>query len=262
MEYGFLRSVESLERKFPGQKIIICFDTKNNKKKEKYPERYKANRTKMKDKFYERLNELQNFLLNFWDSAWQEGEEADDVMYSIAKNTEEVVYLYSNDNDLLQCINETTFVLKSHESSLYIWDEEKVKEKYGVPPELLVMLRSFVGDSSDNLDGVPRIQKRILVDAIYYALANGWTEPEHIAEHVIDYTSWSPAMLIKLHEFSRSGLWAENYELMKLQECEYVYAEQKLTEEYVVLKLKEWEIGSLNLCKPYSGQLVDSESEF
>ena len=118
MEFGFLRSIESLERKFPEHKIIICFDTKYNKKKAVCG-RYKANRSKMSDTFYQRLRELQKFLTNFWVIAHMDGEEADDVMYTLAQDQKGIVYLYSNDNDLLQCVTDKIMVLKSHESNLY-----------------------------------------------------------------------------------------------------------------------------------------------
>lgn len=267
MEFGFLRSIESLKRKFPEHKIIICFDTKNNRKRDACA-RYKANRSKMKDTFYQRLRELQKFLSNFWDLAWQDGEEADDVMYTLAqKRGKKVTYLYSNDNDLLQCVTDKIFVLKSHESTLYIWDEDKVEEKYGVPPGLLVLFRSFVGDKSDNLDGVPRIQKKILADAIHHAIrimgpATVYSDPEKVADHLCFYTSWSTNMAIKIADFVSSGLWAENYELMRLVKCEVTVTSLLLNEEHVIAKLQEWEIGSLDLCKKYAKNLVSKESEF
>lgn len=261
MEYGFLRSVESLERKFPTEKIVICFDTKENNKRTEGG-RYKANRSKMTSTFYERLSVLQSFVNCFWDISYLLGVEADEIMYSIALKQKENVYLYTNDNDLLQCVGDNISVLKSHESSLYVWDEDKVREKYGVEPRLLALFRSFVGDKSDNLDGVPRIQKKILSDAIYRAEDKGWKTPEEIAEFVIDYQGWSTNMLIKIHQFVRSGLWKENYELMHLVDCEYNYLKLQMDEDFVIEKLKYWEIGSLNLCKPYKELLVSKESEF
>lgn len=262
MEYGFLRSVESLIRKFPGHQIIICFDTKHNRKR-KSCARYKANRSKMKDTFYQRLNELQKFLSNFWKLAKMDGEEADDVMYTLAHTLDDtkICYLYSNDNDLLQCVTDKIFVLKSHESSLYIWDADHVEEKYGVPPELLVLFRSFVGDNSDNLDGVSRIQKRVLADAIMYANNNGCQNLELFANNLCFYTAWSTNMAIKIADFVSSGLWKENYELMKLQKCEVVITDLLLNKDHVIKKLQEWEIGSLDLCKPYKLDLVQ-KSEF
>lgn len=256
MEFGFLRSVESLKRKFPEHQIIICFDTKNNRKR-KACSRYKANRPKMKDSFYQRLSQLQKFLSNFWNLAMMDGEEADDVMFTLAQEfvaNDQVIYLYSNDNDLLQCVTDKIFVLKSHESTLYVWDAYKVEEKFGVRPELLVLFRSFVGDKTDNLKGVPRIQKKILADAIHY-----WIKTPN---EIFKYSAWSSNMSQKIEEFIRSGLWAENYELMKLVKCEVVITSLLLNEKHVIKKLQEWEIGSLDLCKDYKANLVSEESEF
>ena len=267
MEYGFLRSVEMLVRKFPEHEIIICFDTANNRKKTEGG-RYKVNRSKMKDTFYQRLTELQKFLNNYWDLAWQDGEEADDVMYTLGSTYHKIsgdltpVYLYSNDNDLLQCVTDKVFVLKSHESSLYMWDADKIEDKYGLPPCLLVLYRSFIGDPSDNLSGVPRIQKKILVEAILSALDCGCKEPREIADNIKNFSMWSSGIYIKLHDFISSGLWRENYDLMKLEVCDYQYFEAKKNKDHIIEKLRFWEIGSLDMCKEFAADLVDPESEF
>ena len=261
MEFGFLRTMESLQRKFPDDKIIICFDTKRNFKREKSA-RYKANRTGTDSSFYKRMKVLQSFLLNFWDLAWQEGEEADDVMYSLAAKADEVVYLYSNDNDLLQCVGDSIFVIKSHESQLFVWDVDRVEEKFFVPPKWVPMFRSFVGDASDNLDGVPRIQKRILADAILGAVHNDITDTEIIAGYVSNYGAWSANMQIKIKQFIDSGDWTENYELMYLREVEYQYFSKDglMDEDGVIELLKRWEIFSLDMCKDF--KLIEPESEF
>jgi hypothetical protein len=261
MEFGFLRSVESLQRNYPDQKIIICFDTSHNKKREMCKE-YKADRKPGTGDFYVRIEELKKFLNCFWDLAWQYGEEADDVMYSISCKAEEVVYLLSNDNDLLQCIGDSVFVLKSHESSLYTWDAVSVKEKYCIDPDWLVMLRSFVGDKSDNLDGVPRIQKKVLANAIYDSVEKGIRDPNSIAEIMCGYTSWSVSMAEQILKFYTCGKWKRNYDLMLLQEVPYEYHVAEMNEELVVQKLKWWEINSLDLCKRYKDQLIDKDSEF
>ena len=266
LEYGFLRSIEFLERKFPTHKIIICFDTKRNFKRENH-KRYKSGRSTMEGTFYTRLGALQRFLSSFWDMAWQEGIEADDVMYTIAKDASEEAIIYSNDNDLLQCVDDEKriTVLKSHDSNLYRYDEAQVEEKFGVGVKHLVMLRSFLGDSSDSLKGVGRIQRSKLIEAIMLAeYKHELTDPATIAFSIPQYTGWSPNMQMKIESFIERGLWAGNYELMKLQEVPITYT-TKLAEpddDYILKMLLEWEIGSLKLCAPYKEKLVDPESEF
>jgi hypothetical protein len=258
---------------------VICFDTKNNKKRDS-SKRYKANRSgdvEAKGNFYARLTVLQEFLNNFWDLAWEDGEEADDVIHTLAlessANGKEVL-IYSNDNDLLQCVDDKAKikVLKSHESSLYVYDEAKVQEKYGVPLFLLVLYRSFVGDKSDNLDGVPRIQKKKLADALLTMIARlgrigsdgELLNPIEVATAIHRHTSWSVGMSMKISDFILEGLWKENYDLMKLQTCpvEYFIKHREVDEKFVVEKLIEWEIGSLRLCEPYKQHLVADDAEF
>jgi DNA polymerase-1 len=266
MEFATLRSLEYIQGKYPEHKIVICFDTRKNNKRDKCA-RYKSERSLMSAKFYERLSKLQLFLRQFWDLAWCEGEEADDVIYTLARRNvgKESTIIYSNDNDLLQCVNDEDeiTVLKSHESNLYRYDEAKVQEKYGVPVEHLVMFRSFVGDSSDNLKGVPRILKTKLADAIFRAVDIGCDDIDVIAYMMPQYTGWSYNLQIKIEAFLDSGRWRENYDLMLLRDVHVFYAEQATKfEEFIIETLRRWEIGSLRLCEPYKAELVDPELEF
>jgi DNA polymerase-1 len=92
------------------------------------------------------------------------GFEADDIMGTLAKRAEQQgfqVVLVTGDKDMLQLVNPNISVLRMHRGEEYIYDETKVLEKYGVPPNKFPDLVGLMGDSSDNIPGVPGIGEKI-----------------------------------------------------------------------------------------------------
>jgi DNA polymerase-1 len=96
--------------------------------------------------------------------------EADDLLYSLAKKFEksavEKVYIYSGDDDLLQAVSEKVVVIRKWESSprtpLEVLGISYVKEKYGVSPDRFPFYKMIVGDTSDNIPGLPRFPRLLL----------------------------------------------------------------------------------------------------
>ncbi|HZQ29792.1 MAG TPA: 5'-3' exonuclease H3TH domain-containing protein, partial [Patescibacteria group bacterium] len=91
-----------------------------------------------------------------------DGLEADDVIGTIsekAKETGHLVYILTGDRDMLQLVNGKAKVLAPFKgiSEMTLYDEAKVKEKYGVSPSEFVELKALMGDSSDNYPGVSGI---------------------------------------------------------------------------------------------------------
>lgn len=153
MEYGALKLLKGLRKRLnasDSQKMILCFDSYSEKKKK--DSLYKANRKVKSEEFYKRINRLSEILKNIYYWCISQGIEADELIYSIARHTpNEVNYIYTNDSDLLQAVNENTVVVKSHASLLFFWDKAKIKAKYKVRPSMFALLKTLMGDPSDNL---------------------------------------------------------------------------------------------------------------
>jgi DNA polymerase I len=89
------------------------------------------------------------------------GFEADDLMGTLARKAAEEgfkVILVSSDKDLLQLVGESVLVL--HPSRGELLDREGVKRSFGVYPEQVVDVLALMGDSSDNVPGVPGIGEK------------------------------------------------------------------------------------------------------
>ncbi|MBX3119765.1 MAG: DNA polymerase I [Fimbriimonadaceae bacterium] len=93
------------------------------------------------------------------------GYEADDIVGTISKEAESKgydTYIVTGDNDQLQLVDEYVNVLttKVGVSDLLVYTPEKVLEKFGVPPINVPDWKAIVGDSSDNIPGVPGIGEK------------------------------------------------------------------------------------------------------
>lgn len=97
------------------------------------------------------------------------GYEADDIIGSLAKkiSKETQTVIVSPDKDLAQLVNENTFLLKKkkarEDKSYVLFDAKKVKEDYGVSPELIPDWLTLVGDIADGLPGLNKVGPKTAV---------------------------------------------------------------------------------------------------
>ena len=110
------------------------------------------------------------------------GYEADDLLGTFAKmaNGQGIeAYILTGDRDSLQLIGDSTTVLLATNNESVKFDRAAFVEKYGVQPEQFVDVKSLMGDSSDNIPGVPGVGEKTALklisefgslDALYAAL--------------------------------------------------------------------------------------------
>lgn len=94
-----------------------------------------------------------------------DGFEADDLLGTMARQAREAgmeVVIVTGDTDALQLVGPGVTVLTSRKgfTDTVLYDEEGVRERYGVDPPKLVELKALKGDSSDNIPGVPGIGEK------------------------------------------------------------------------------------------------------
>lgn len=259
LEFGTLRTLESLQKKYPEQQVVLCLDSARSCRRERCPS-YKANRVRvLDDNYYVRLKAFMKFLRAVYHTAEKHGFEADDVMYALSRTYVGPHLIYTNDHDLLQAVNdaEVVAVLRSFKSELFVWDEAKVREKYDLPPELLPEYFAFIGDKGDNVTGVLRISREYLRDLIRWAHENDLSRHRMCDE--IKNAEWSPKLKERVIEFVDSGKFEENYQLIKLRIRSDVKIKKPTNDdEYVTERLKRWDVHTLELCKKHG---LDIENE-
>ncbi|MDR1841514.1 MAG: DNA polymerase I [Holophagales bacterium] len=164
--FTFTRMLLAILRQHAPSRIACVFDTSAPTfRHEMYPE-YKANRSEMPEDLRPQIPLIKKLAqaLNV-KIVELPGFEADDVMGTLAvaaANSKIPVALVSPDKDLLQLVDDTSDikVLKNNKDGDLWIDRAAVKENFGVWPEQVVDYLTLVGDSSDNVKGVPGIGEK------------------------------------------------------------------------------------------------------
>ncbi|MDF2690250.1 MAG: polymerase [Gammaproteobacteria bacterium] len=156
---GVLNMLRRLLYDYDPQYAVVVFDAKGkNFRHQLYPE-YKANRAKMPDELRVQIEPLHEMikLLGF-PLISIEGVEADDVIGTLsiqAVNHGQEVMISTGDKDMAQLIHDSLHIVDTMKAVKI--DRQYVIDKFGVPPELIVDFLSLVGDSSDNIPGIPSV---------------------------------------------------------------------------------------------------------
>ena len=169
--FGFVTLAIELIKKLEPDYVAVAWDKKGTnirKRREIYPE-YKAGRKKAPDDFYEQIPILQELLEAFgWPMYEIDDYEADDIMATFAREAEGkgiVTCLITSDLDALQVVSPLTkvFAMKNGLGNIQEFTPESFEEKYGLKTEQFLDLKSLMGDSSDNLPGVPGVGQKTAV---------------------------------------------------------------------------------------------------
>jgi DNA polymerase-1 len=156
----------SLTDEWKPDRMIITFDKKAPTFRHEEYEDYKAGRKKMPEELVPQIPLLQQTIEKLKIPMMaKEGFEADDLLGTLSKEAAEKgykVYIVTGDRDALQLVSENVNVLYTRKgiSDLVKFDLDKVMEKYELPPEKLIDRKGLMGDSSDNIPGVPGIGKK------------------------------------------------------------------------------------------------------
>jgi DNA polymerase-1 len=115
------------------------------------------------------------------------GEEADDIIGSLAvqaANTGMDVLIASNDKDFMQIVGDRICLIRPDGKESVICDAAGVQARYGVKPDQIVDLLSLIGDSVDNVRGVPGIGEKTAADLLqrYGTLDNLLTHTAEISK--------------------------------------------------------------------------------
>ncbi len=157
--YGVANMIRKLLTDYQPERIAVVFDTKAKTfRHELFPE-YKANRAVMPDELKVQIEPLHNIIRAMGIPLISvEGVEADDVIGTLAieakKNGYEVI-ISTGDKDMAQLVNTHVTLINTMNNT--ILDHDGVVKKFGVRPDQMIDYLTLVGDSSDNIPGVPSV---------------------------------------------------------------------------------------------------------
>ncbi|MDD2053128.1 DNA polymerase I [Pseudomonas putida] len=162
---GVLNMLKSLRKQYPDSPFAVVFDAKGGTFRDEMYADYKANRPSMPDDMRVQIEPLHasvkalGFPLLCVDNV-----EADDVIGTLARSSaaaDRPVVISTGDKDMAQLVDgHITLVNTMTGSSL---DVAGVKEKFGVAPEQIIDFLALMGDSSDNIPGVPGVGEKTAV---------------------------------------------------------------------------------------------------
>lgn len=157
--FGFINILRKLIREKEPKYLAVAFDSRGEVFRHRlYPE-YKANRPPMPPELAEQIPFIKEYVSSSNLLCLEEqGIEADDLIASAAVSLSRQgfrIVVVSGDKDLLQLVNE----------SVVMWDPMKevfmdiaaVQTKYAIPADRLLELFAMIGDSADNVPGIPGI---------------------------------------------------------------------------------------------------------
>jgi DNA polymerase-1 len=183
--HGFLSMLLNLLKNENPTHLAVAFDlSRKSFRTDEYPE-YKATRAETPAEFQGQIPLLQEALgAMSIPVLTKEDYEADDILATLATQGAQQgfdVLLVSGDRDTIQLVNEdVTLLYPSVQgvSQLKRYDPETVFERYGVAPHQYPDVAALVGETSDNLPGVPKVGEKTAVKWI-----NQFGSLEQILEH-------------------------------------------------------------------------------
>jgi len=163
--FGFLNILERMEREEQPEAVCVAFDLHGPTFRHEKYEGYKATRHAMPEELAQQMPIMKQVLqaMNIPIYACK-GWEADDVIGTVGRicsNNQWECVIVTGDRDSLQLIDENVHVKlvisKAGQTTATLYDEETFREEYGFEPAKLIDLKALMGDSSDNIPGVPGV---------------------------------------------------------------------------------------------------------
>ena len=170
--FGFLRFLFMIFDNEKPDYLAVIFDPKGPTFRHQQYKEYKATRQKMPDDMRSQVPHIHEFLkaLNI-PTLEVEGFEADDVIGTLAKTAQKKgfeSYMVTGDKDFMQLVDSgiKMYNPKRAGEEVEILDEAGVESKVGLPPAKIIDYLALMGDTSDNIPGVPGIGPKTAVDLV------------------------------------------------------------------------------------------------
>ncbi len=194
--YGMVTMISRQAEALKPDYCAVAFDLKAPTFRHKMYDAYKAGRRPMPEELAMQLPVAKELLAAMGYHVLElEGYEADDILGTLAsmcENADCEAYLLTGDRDSLQLISDRVHVLLATNTDTLDMNEEAFLAKYGVPSSSFVDVKALMGDSSDNIPGVPGIGEKGALKLIgEYGSLDGVYEALPTAKH-------TPSMRTKL----------------------------------------------------------------
>ena len=273
--YGFLAILFKELDDLKPTHIAVTFDLKAPTHRHKMYDGYKANRHSMPGELAEQMPVIKEILKDMNITIIEkEGYEADDIIGTMSKKAEKEginVTILSGDRDTFQLATDKITIriprTKAGKTEEDDYNKEKIKEVYGVEPRALIQVKGLMGDTSDNIPGVPGvgektalklIQEYKSVDNLYKSLENGNTKIKGALREKLE-TNKELAMLSKtLGEIVTNAPLDTTVNDLKVKEWD----KEKVTEKFKELRfnrfIERFELNEVEITNNKNNVDIDS----
>lgn len=193
--YGFLNILFKLLEEEKPEYLTVAFDVKAPTfRHEMYPE-YKGTRKPMPQELHEQVPVMKQVLHAMGIRTMEQpGLEADDILGTLAKRAEKEgmdVSLVSGDRDLLQIASDKIKIripkTKGARTEVEDYYAADVEAKYGVTPAGFIELKALMGDTADNIPGVPKVGEKTASELLkqFQTLDNLYAHVEEVTKKAV-----------------------------------------------------------------------------
>ncbi|CAI1980174.1 DNA polymerase I [Serratia marcescens] len=160
--YGVLNMLRSLLLQYQPSHVAVVFDAKGKTFRDELFAEYKSHRPSMPDDLRAQIEPLHSMVKAMGlPLLVTPGVEADDVIGTLALEAEKAghaVLISTGDKDMAQLVTPNVTLINTMNNT--ILGPQEVCDKYGIPPELIIDFLALMGDSSDNIPGVPGVGEK------------------------------------------------------------------------------------------------------
>ena len=197
--YGVITMLRKIIKQEAPRYLAVCFDLAGPTFRHEIRVDYKAHRKPMPDDLIEQIPHIKEIIRAYRVPIFEkQGYEADDVLGTLAKKIAErgyEVFIVTGDKDMLQLVSDRIKIYNTHKEGL-VYDEKEVKKKFeGLGPDKVVEVMALMGDSSDNISGVPHIGPKTAL-----SLIQEFGSIENLFKHISKVKSESQRKLLMENE--------------------------------------------------------------
>lgn len=186
--FGFVATMNKLLKERKPEYLAVAYDAKGPSfRKSLYPE-YKANRPPMPEDLAAQQEPIRKIVDALGLKSLEiKGLEADDIIAALATQAQEAgfnVIIVSGDKDYYQMLNDRVSMYDPNPKRESAMDMETFKEKFGVTPAQFLDVQGLMGDSTDNIPGVPGVGEKTALKLIneYGSIDNLFRNVEEIKQ--------------------------------------------------------------------------------
>jgi len=183
--YGFVNMLFRLLNDYSPSHIVVAFDRGTPQFRVDLYEEYKAHRPDTPDELRPQMGMIREILEALGIAfVSREGFEADDLLASLARRfacPERPAVLVSGDRDVLQVLSDHAYVLLTRRgiTEMELYTADRLKADWGITPRQVVDLKGLMGDSSDNIPGVPGVGEKTALK-----LLRQFSSVEEVLDHL------------------------------------------------------------------------------